>query len=788
MADLDDIRVVDFSSEIAGPYVTKLFADAGADVIKVEPPEGDPLRRRAVHGETLDERDAALFRYLNAGKRSVIGAPGDPEIMALIESADLVVDSGAPTLDVGSLRERLPHLVVLTLSPFGRSGPFAGRPATTFTVEAESGTMALHGLKGGVPFQTGGRLFDWIHGVFASVGAMAALLRAARDGVGEHVDATMLAATSYAGSAFFFTGTHALDGRPELKEPAAFVELPSIEPTSNGWVGVMTGTHQQFESFVTAIGHPELLEGDWPNHEYRFTHIDEWNAFVRPWMRERTTEEIIELLTLLRVPNAQVSNGKTVLEHEQFVARDIFMRSPDGDFMQPKPTGLIDGERPEVRGPAPALGEHTGKIEARPARTARTARGSGAPDLPFKGMRVIDATAFWAGPAVGYIFASLGADVIHLESIQRPDGMRMWVNRQQAAQPRWWERGYLMLANNTNKRDLTLDLSTPRGKELMDRLIESSDLLIENFSPRVFDNLGLTRERVREVNPKLVFVRMPAFGLDGPWRDNVGFAQTMEQVCGIAWLTGHLDDQPRIPRGPCDPTGGYHACFAAMKALYQREKTGKGAFIESVFVESILNCTAESLIQYSAYGQLLERQGNHSDEAAPQGLYRCAGWERWLALSVTSDQQWQQLKAIIGNPDWAQASQLESHDGRREAQEQLDRELAAWTADKDVDKLVAQLTAGGIPAGSLADPRLLPEHPQLAALGLFEEVSHPVVGSYPVPGMPFRYASVGNWVNRCAPTLGQHNEEILRDVLGLTDGEIASLAEEQIIGTQPSGA
>jgi crotonobetainyl-CoA:carnitine CoA-transferase CaiB-like acyl-CoA transferase len=785
---LDDIRVVDFSIEIAGPYATKLFADAGADVIKVEPPQGDPFRRRAVHGEQLDERDAALFRYLHGGKRAVVGTPDDVDVAALIGGADLVVESGSPMLDVQGLLERFPHLVVLTLSPFGRTGPLADRAATAFTVEAESGTLATHGRKDGVPYQTGGRLFDWAHGVFAAVGALGAVMRATRTGSGEHVEATLLAATTFAGTAFHFYGLNEQQGEPRLTRPARFVEIPSIEPTVDGWVGFMTGTHQQFKDFVTMIGHPEILEHeDWLVQDYRLEHLEEWNEFVRPWTSERTTAEVIELASLLRLPTAPVSTGETVAEHEQFVARGIFAPSPDADLVQPQPPALIDGVRAAITSPAPALGEHTGTIEAREGRFPAQA-GRPREELPFQGLRVIDATAFWAGPTVGYVFGCLGAEVIHIEAIQRPDGMRLAVSPSQHALPDWWEREYLMLATNGNKRDLTLDLSRPKGRELLEALIAQSDVLIENFSPRVFEGLGLTRERVLQINPAIVFGRMPAFGLDGPWRDNVGFAQTMEQITGIAWRTGHPDDQPRIPRGPGDPMGGYHACFAVMTALHRRAKTGQGAFVESAFVESILNCTAEAPLQYSSYGQLLERQGNRSAEAAPQGIYGCAGWEQWLALSVTSDEQWVALKQVLSNPAWAEAPDLDTHAGRSRAHDLIDRELERWCAGRDVEKIVELLATAGIPAAAAVDPRVSGKRPQMTALEFYETVDHPVVGMHSVPGMPFRYASVPRWRKSAAPLLGAHNKDILTSILGLTEADVDRLIADEIIGARPVGS
>ncbi len=269
------------------------------------------------------------------------------------------------------------------------------------------------------------------------------------------------------------------------------------------------------------------------------------------------------------------------------------------------------------------------------------------------------------------------------------------------------------------------------------------------------ERFALTPERLHGLNPGLVLVRMPAFGLDGPWRDRVGFAQTMEQVTGMAWITGHVDDQPRIPRGPCDPLAGAHAAFAVLTALRERERTGTGAFIESTMVEAALNVAAEQVIEWTANGVELQRMGNRAPGFAPQGLYACAGEEQWLALSVATDAQWVELVDVVGRPAWAEASDLADLAGRWAAHDLIDAELAAWAADRELGPTVEALVAAGVPAGAARDPRTISTHPQLVARGFFEEVDHPVCGPRLFAGLPFRYASVERWITRPAPDDGR---------------------------------
>jgi crotonobetainyl-CoA:carnitine CoA-transferase CaiB-like acyl-CoA transferase len=787
---LGDLRVVECATGIPAPYCGKLFADAGADVVKVEPAAGDPLRRWSVAGR-LGGRDGALFRYLNHGKRSVVagdGAGGRAELVRLVAGADVLLLDAEHAGDADHWHDRHPGLVVVAITPFGRSGPYAGRPATHFTLEAEAGSLAMRGRPDIPPFQAGGRIGEYVGGVYAAVAALACTRRARRTGQGELVDVSIHEALTISGG-LFLDMMSSLWGRPGWPNPPRNLETPSIEPTADGWIGFNTNTRQQWEDFCVLIDRPDLLaDEELALAAGRASRWEEWNEIVHAATRTRTTAELLERAAALRIPVAPVCDGRSVLEHPHFVARGVFVDAPDGTFRQPRPPYLIDGEPVPVPGPAPALGAHTGAVEPRtPVRPEPKAR---APHrdagLPLAGVRVVDLTNWWAGPAGSNMLAVLGADVVKIESVSRPDGMRF--AGALPGQEQWWERGFMFLCANTNKREVTLDLGHPDGVELARRLIAGADVVMENYSPRVMDGFGLDWAAVHELNPRAVMVRMPAFGLDGPWRDHVGFAQTMEQVTGMAWITGHPDDQPRIPRGPCDPNAGMHATFALLAALEERDRTGTGVLVEAPMVEGALNVAAEQVLEWTAYGTLLERRGNRSPEAAPQGLYRCAGpGEGFLALSVGSDEQWQALCRVLGAGDLAADNTLDVLAGRHLAHDAIDARIAKWAAERTVPEAVAELVHAGVPAAELVDTRSTSEHTHLVARRFYEWLDHPVVGRHPHPSAPFRFASVDRWLHRPAPTLGQHNDEILAD-LGCDAEARARLAAERVIGTVPTGA
>ncbi len=782
---LSALRVVDFSTGIPGGYAARLLADAGADVVKVEPPDGDPWRAWSSGGARVDpELGGALFQFLHHGMRSVVGRPGEPEVEALVAGADVVIESFAPSeFDPDVWLDANPGLVVCSITPYGRTGPYAERPTSEFVVQAESGGLLVRGSPRGVPFQAGGRTSEWLAGTFSGLAIAAAARRATRTGRGDHIDFSIsevmtLAAVSYA------EYMRALVGNPPVVGVRRSIETPSVEPTLDGYVGFCTNSRVQFHNFLLLIERPDLIDGDpWSNQPDRQRGWDEWNDIVHAWTPKHTTEEIVQLASELRIPVAPVHGGENILECDHFVARNVFVDDATKTFKMPRRPWRMDDEDPPAPRPAPRLGEHTGTIEP---HTPAAPASLGPDELPLSGVRVLDLTAWWAGPIAAGALAALGADVIHVESVSRIDGMRA-TGAGTGMDGAWWERSAHYLCSNTNKRDLTLDLSTDEGLDMLRRLIAASDAVLENFSPRVLGNFGLEWEQIHALNPQCLLVRMPAFGLSGPWRDNVGFAQTMEQVTGMAWITGHRDDQPRIQQGPSDPNAGMHAAFALIVGLAERDATGEGSLLEVTMVEGALNAAAELVLEKTAYGNLLERDGNRSPNVAPQGLYQAHGEEQWLAVSVTTDEQWRALVDVLGNPEWASDPELATAPGRRARHDVLDEWLGAWSAEQDAAEAAELLIEHGIPAAMGRDPRLMYEHPQLQARGYYETIGHPVVGEVPTPTWPFRFRSVDHWIRTPAPTLGQHNHEILVDDLGVDDATYDELVVRQIIGDRPLG-
>jgi crotonobetainyl-CoA:carnitine CoA-transferase CaiB-like acyl-CoA transferase len=782
---LSHLRAIDFSTGIPGAYCTKLLTDAGVDVIKVEPPGGDPLRTYSASGTELSaDEGGPLFRYLSAGKRSVVGVPGESHVDELFAEADIVVESFGPgRFDVDAVRARHPHLVVLSISPFGAGGPLSDRPATDFVVQAESGTLLFRGKPSRDPVQAGGRLAEYVGGLYGAPAVVVAAARARRTGVGEHIDLSLAEAMAIAGSVFGDLAHHC-GGRPELAGPARSVETPSVERAADGFVGFNTNTATQLQSFLVLIERTDLLDDPrFAGLAGRYQNLAEWQEIIDGYMPHHAVDEIVETAAALRIPVSPIYDGETIVTNEHVVARGVYVDGPDGLPRPRRPYRFGDDPLPEPRR-SPRLGEHDGTVEARP-RPAPSDPAADADALPLAGLKVLDVTSWWVGAEATHFLALMGAEVIHVESITHPDGMRLTGGL--FGRPDWWEWGHMFAAANTDKLDITIDASTPTGRDLLDRLIEWADVVAENFSPRVMENWGLDGDEVLAINPRIVYLRMPGMGLAGPWRDRVAFAQTMEQMSGQAWITGFPDDIPLIPRGPADPTAGLHGAFAILVALTQRDRTGEGVFLEAPMIEAVLNVTAEPVLEFASTGHKMMRMGNRSPYAAPQGLYACPGSEQWLAISVATDEQWDGLRRALGDPGWAADPALATQPGRIAQHDLLDKQLAEWAAARELDDAVELLVSHGVPAARGRDPRVLSRHPQFVARGFYEEVDHPSLGRHPSPGFPFRFASVDHWLHTPAPLFGEHNHDVLTRILELSDDDVAALEASEVIGSRPKG-
>jgi crotonobetainyl-CoA:carnitine CoA-transferase CaiB-like acyl-CoA transferase len=777
---LDGLRVVELGGEIAAPYATKLLADLGAEVVKLEPPTGDPLRAW---------RDGLLFRYLNGGKRSAIAdLHTDDGRAAFIEharNADVVVESlgaggleehGVAPADLLSVNQ---NLALVRISDFGQDGPYVGIPTTGLTLQALGGWVSPHGVPDRDPVQVGARIHEYTAGSFAAAAALTAVraARMRREAVTVDLSVMECLVGTLAYPMIVMDDVLAAGVAPPS---ARHFPLPGIVRCRDGWVGINCLTGQQFVDCCTMLGVEEYgtrqpeVGTPGPIHE-------EFFARVQLWFDERDAQDIVEVSQAFRVPAAPVGDGRMMLDYAQFRERPFFVEE-DGVTMPGSPYRL--SATPARRhGPVPTLGDGDG-FSARSSTNEVRERARNAGELPFDGLKVIDLGTFWAGPYCTMYLGAFGADVIKIESARRPDGFRF-----SGAVPEmgadWYDRGGIFAAVNLNKREVVLELSHEDGRALFLELVKDADVVLENFSARVVEQFAIDYHDLRAIKPDLVMVRMPGFGLEGPWREYVGWAMVIEQATGMASVTGP-PEVPMHPGGLADPVIGMHAAVAVQAALEHRDRTGEGQLIEVAQLETGANVSAELVLEWSAHQVALPRDGNRDQRRAPQGVYPCRAdtpLPEWIAISIVDDVQWLAFADAIGRADWSKDDRLAHLDGRRRAHDELDAGIVAWTVEHSPSEIVDRLRPLGLAvAPVLAVPRMYAD-PQLDAREYFVELDHVVAGPRRYPGWPMRFSFTSVQHRWGAPKLGQHNREILA-ALGRTDDEIDRLERASVIGSR----
>ncbi|KOV95534.1 MULTISPECIES: CaiB/BaiF CoA transferase family protein [unclassified Streptomyces] len=401
--------------------------------------------------------------------------------------------------------------------------------------------------------------------------------------------------------------------------------------------------------------------------------------------------------------------------------------------------------------------------------------------LPLDGVRVADFTWVGAGPFLTKPLADHGADVIKIESRTRTDPIRSMAPFRDG-RPGVNRSGYF--ANrNSSKRSICLDLKTPRGKELALDLIAKSDVVASNFTPGTMDRLGLGYQDVLAVRPDVVYLEMPMQGNAGPHRDFRGYGLTIAAAGGLLGLTGH-PERPPVGTGtnyPDHVPNPLHAAVAVLAALRRRYRTGEGQYIELAQLESTTNVIGPALLAAAA-GVRIDRSANEDTVAAPHGVYPCAGEDRWCAIGVFTDGQWEALVRVLGNPAWAANASYATAGGRWAARKELDEHVAAATTTREASELAEALTGEGVPAAAVSDAAHVLADPQLNARNHWKTLAHPEMGSSVYDNIPYRLSITPGRLRGPAPLLGADTRDICLDLLGLTPDEYEHLAAEGVVG------
>lgn len=803
-----DLRVLDWTGE-SGALAGRILADLGADVVKIEPPGGDLQARRAPFwGEDADPERSLAWLANNTSKRGIVidldVETGREEYRRLVSTADVVLETFGPgELDRWGVGYRAlvadnPGLIHCAITPFGQTGPYAHYRAGDLVAVAMGGNLAATGEPGRPPLRCSLPSSFFHAGPEAALAVFMALGERERTGEGQFIDVSLQETQlqTLLGGPGQYPLTHRLPERTGVR----LGRTREIWQALDGMVsyGLRGGSARvpNLQATVTWMqecgrASPWLRDFDWTNYSHLEVSSEdlakievEFGAFFA----SKTVRELYEGALDRRVLLAPCNDAKEILEHVQLRARDLFARVEDpaweGVLEQPDFFAKFRNARVGIRRRAPRIGEHQSEVldeapqRSRPIRPADSAAPR--PGGIYEGLRLLEVGSGAAGPVATRYFAEHGARVIRIESGVRPDFLRVLFLTKES---RFGVDGSPMFVLlNGNKESVTLNLKRPEARELVKKLVAWADVLCENYAPGVMEKFGLDYDHVREIRPDLVMASGCLFGQTGPQRSYPGFGAQGSAISGFNHMTGWPDGPAIGPYGTVtDSLAPRFVALSIAAALWRRSRTGEGDCVDVSQIETAVYCLSEMVTRYSATGEIADRQGNRSGHAAPHGVYPCAGDDRWIAIEVADDEEWQALVAVLGAPAWAVEKRLATSAGRLEAVDELDERLAEWTRGAEPFALMHRLQAAGVAAGVVQTFADLLEDPQLADRRHWVRISHSNLGPLDFERSGFRFSGGSGRLERPGPNLGEHNREVFADIAGLTESEIERLIDDGVI-------
>jgi len=802
---LSGIRVVELGQLVSAPYCARLFADYGADVIKVEPPGGDPARHWGPFpGDTPHPEKSGLHHFLNTDKRSVTldvdTAAGRARLLELLREADLLVENQSPArmralgLDYASLEAVNPDLVVLSITPFGQTGPYADWKGCDLNAYHLSGASHRYcGLPGEAPLEHGTFAAEFYGAVVGAAWGLAAVHGRTRVGGGQHLDvscAEAIAATFVGGQNI---GAFAQDGAAGRRTGVGMpLGAPAtIVPCKDGHVWLLALEPGQWAGLARVMGEPEWMQLDmFRDMSTRAQNADVIYPLLEEWTREHGKWEIMEQCQAEGCPITAVLDVAEAAGQPHLAERGYRVELEHAVLGRVQTLGAPFKLPATPGGPtrtAPLLGEHDALRSdgAAPwpqrdaSRAASTTPAPGA--LPLAGLRVVNFGWVWAGPVVGQTLGFLGAEVLKVESRARIDLTRNLPpfaggvrdpNRSLSNHACWAGNG-----------SVTLNLKHEEARELARELIAKSDVVIENFGPGVMAGLGLDYEDLRRVKPDLVMFSMPAAGLYGPLKDIRTYGLSLTSTTGLDSLVGYLGGPPiPVENAFSDPYNGILGAFAILTALHHRERSGCGQHIDYSQQEAVMQMIGPAFMDFTLNDRVGGPLGNRHPLgcAVPHGVFPCTGDDRWISIAVFDDSEWQGLVRAMETPAWATEPALDTHAGRRAAQDAIHERIAAWTRGFDDRALAARLQAEGVAAAPVLGVADLLDDPHYRARGTFVEVEHP---------LGFRETIYGAYVKTSrthariepGPAIGRDNDAVFLDLLGLAPERYRELVERKVI-------
>ena len=741
-------------------------------------------------------------------------------VLSLAAGADVIVEDGKPGemaslgIDYATLKRWRPSLVYTSITHFGQTGRWRHWEGSEIADWALGGYMYFGGDPSREPLMIPGNQAMFHAGVQGAIGSLAALRWARETGRGQQVD---VAAVEALLSAHIWTVARWTHSGLPLRRIGT-----EVTQCKDGWVRFLVGRYTP-EMFLL-IDRPDLVDdrrfADQPSWRQNY---EEFKVILDAWCIEQPKDLVFQRGQELRIPVAPVWDAEDLRASPMLKERRWHVEYEPGLVFPGYPYQMSESP-PSLRKKAPALGESVrGWAEGAPSPLSGAAperssplaargragalgfaqgeeqegsrvQGAGSKEqgsrgkgkrLPLEGLRVLEITGNWAGPYAGRMLADLGAEVIKVEDPKNPQGRNMVYPGNQTLTHHYNRSAYFNKLHR-NKKSVTLDVSTPDGREAFLRLVEVSDVFIENTSLRVMRNFNLRYEDLRKANHQIIYAAISAFGDTGNLGDYVAYGGNIEAACGLSAVMGYLGEDKPYNSGQfyADPITASHGVVAILAALDYRERTGKGQYIDLALQENGIAFFAEPFLEYVCAGEKRPRRGSRHALYAPQGCYPSSGDDMWVVLTVRSDDEWRRFAGVLGAPE-LKAAKYATAEARRRHHDELDAIIRQWSSKLDHTEAAAILQRLGISAAPVLANWEMVSNLHFFDRGFYQVIPHPEMGAFPQPGMPWQLSDSPGVIRASAPLYGEHNREILRGLLKLPDAQVDALYAKGIVADVP---
>ncbi len=811
---LSPYRVLDLTDE-KGLLCGKLLGDLGADVIKVERPGGDPARYICpFYHDEVDPNKSLFWWTLNTSKRGItldIESPeGKETFEKLVKTADFVLESFPPgyldRLGLGyeDLEGLNPRIILVSITPFGQTGPYKDYKSPDIVAWGMGGEMYPCGDADRPPVRISHHSQAYLHAsAEAAAGAMVALHQRSATGRGQRVGVSIQECVVRV----TYLPTSGWDMLKTVHRRAGGLmpnsRIRRVWPCKDGhviwmyWAGLLASWNLPFFEWLSSEGMPvEFLKSiDWATLDMALMSQDDITRIEKltcAFFVTRTKAELLEGALRHRVMLYPISTAKDMVESVQLESREFWTGTEHPELgesiLYPGAFTRTTEAPPRILRRAPLIGEHNSEIlgplmtnnRDEPAGADRLTSPQDGPYLPLKDVRIVEFAWNITGPQATRTLTAYGAEVIKIENKTHPDPYRTGGAFKDGIGG--LNRTGNFNQDNAGKLSVSLNLAQPKGVELAKKFVARADIVVENFAGGVMERMGLGYSKLREVKPDIIMLSTCMQGQTGPYASHPGLGWHLTALSGFFQINGWPDREPMAPDGPyTDYIAPHFNVLAIMAAMDYRRRTGKGMYIDMSQYENGIQFLSPLVLDYIVNKRVATRMGNRSNFAAPHGAFRCKGDDRWCAIAVMNEDEWTAFCKVTGHPAWTADTKFGTLERRKGNEDELEKLVEAWTVGHSAEDVMDMMQRAGVGAGVLETGQdLLEGDPHLRCRRFFEEVDHPEIGKYRVP-RPCFLLSKSSYDMRRSPLLGEHSEYCFKEILGISEEEIAELVMEGVI-------